>query len=339
MFSKKWSIPVVTLVLLLSLLLLNNTKPASAQTSKPVEISYVTFVPKMAPNMRYLRGILNKIEERSQGQLIFKHRGGPEAIPPFDQPMAAKAGAVDAAYIPAGYYAAMVPAAGLVNLSEILPHQERKTGAYEFLQKLHERAGLHYVFREGGPPGSLFTMITNKGFKKPQELAGATMFGGSLWVTVGAALGMKTVMMNVMEGYSALERGLIDVQCSSVDSFCAGKFWDVAKYVVQPTFATPSVMWVMNMKKWNSIPNHLQNLFADGIFELGPQWEAERGVRNKQQVQLMQNKGMKLIALTGADAEWFLDRINGAIYDFYVKKAGDDGPKLHSLQQKELLKR
>ena len=314
-----------------------STTPSAASKTEPVVINYVTFIPKMVPSIKVIVDFLSEVSERTDGRIVFKYRGGPEAIPPLDQFMAVKTGAVDMSYTPMGYYAGLTAAPGVVFTTEISAYNDRESGAYDFFSEIHDKVGLKYLTRMASPVGVYYQILTKKPIKRPQDLAGLQVSGGSIWDPIAAGLGMKTVIMPTTQYYSAMERGLIDVTMTAPDFFVSQKMWEVANYSIYPPFGAGGTALVMNPEKWSSIPKDLQDLMTDAMFEAMHGLEDTIAKNHVKARQILESNGIKPITFTGADAEWYLDTIYKSIKDFYLKKAPDDTAKLYDLLRAEAL--
>ncbi len=85
------------------------------------------------------------------------------------------------------------------------------------------------------------------------------------------ALGAVPVIMNVSDAYAALERGTVDgtvVPWSSVFSF---KFDEVTKYHTEVNLWSSPHFFIMNSRKWNSLPPDIQK----AIDSLSGKWGAD----------------------------------------------------------------
>ena len=327
-------IPIFLVVVLLATTLISG---CASEPAGPIEISYVTLLPKTQASMYVNFPAMDKIEEKSNGRIIFVNRGAGEAIPQNEQAPSVQRGVVDAAWTATDLYASVVPGAAMISLAEISAYEDRNTGAYDLLVEMHEKAGLRFICREASPPGQSFAMMVNKKVNTPQELAGLKMVGFGIWDRVAASLGMSPVNVAFEEYYTAMQQGLIDAVGSSPSLFARTNLAEVAGYVVKPPFYSITLAFIMNLDKWNSIPKDLQTLIIDTMFEEAPQIEDDLIAENNVAFNKIIDTGAELIEFTGADAEWYLGQLNGAAYEFWSEKAPVDGPKLYQLLQKEAL--
>ena len=336
---KKYFSNVLAILLLFGFIFGIFPQKIFAQATKPIEFGYVTFLPRMVPTVKWLMAALSGVEEASNGQLKFKNRGGPESIAPPEQATAVQSGAVDMAYIPVDLYTPITAAPSMLIISEILSYQQRETGAYDYLVKLHEEVGLRYLFGGAESPWKLHSMVTNKRIEKPQELAGLRIPGSGAIQYAARSLGMKPLSILHKDYYTAMERGLIDAVMTAVPTLLSLKINEVGKYLIQPSAYTSTAVIIMNLKKWESLPKELQDLMIDTLFIEGPKWNAKSVEMEKSSLKVFADSGVETITFTGEDAEWFFEKLRVAQYDYVAQKAPVKGPKLYKMLRKDALKK
>jgi TRAP-type C4-dicarboxylate transport system substrate-binding protein len=171
--------------------------------------------------------------------------------------------------------------------------------------------------------------------QKPQDLAGLTVTGGSIWEPLAQGLGMEPVGIPIPEFYSAMERGVVKVAATAPDNFASMKFWEVAPYTIYPPFGSVGTALVMNPDKWNSIPPALQDELTAAVFKTLPTI-LDKSVKNHAAVrQVIADNGVKSITFTGADADWYHKQIYDALTAYYIEKSPDDAAKLLELWSKK----
>ena len=73
-------------------------KPAPAPKPTPIVLKAVTFLAVAAVACRPLKMFIDKVNEKSKGELVIQLVGGPEVVPGSEQPMAVKRGVVDMSF-------------------------------------------------------------------------------------------------------------------------------------------------------------------------------------------------------------------------------------------------
>jgi len=104
------------------------------------------------------------------------------------------------------------------------------------------------------------------------------------------------------------------------------------KYRIEPGFYTPNVSIIMNLNKWRSLPEDVRKLLKDKAIELATEYPEKYGkaasARARQQVI---DEGVKIVELTGAEAETYLKTAQDAGWAEIEKLDPVNGPKLRSL--------
>ena len=118
---------------------------------------------------------IKKVNEDGKGVIRIQYIGGPKAMPPFEVGNAVKTGVVDIANVTSAFYTNLMPEAESLKLATQTIQQQRKSGAWEFLNKLHnEKMNVWYLARTGD--GVPFHLYLNKPIDKA-DLHGLTLRG------------------------------------------------------------------------------------------------------------------------------------------------------------------
>jgi TRAP-type C4-dicarboxylate transport system substrate-binding protein len=308
--------------------------PAILSAEEPITFNYVTFVARNHPISQVLNEDLKQIEVRSGGKLKFNYRGGPESIKLFSQAIAVKDGAVDMCIISPDFTGGLLKGTDILTLSKTPVYRHRETGAHDYLDGLYQKAGLKYLIMLPMEPGAQFHFVSKKRIEKPSDFKGLSLAGTGIFDSIGPALGMVPVAIQMAEQYTALERGLIDVGRGGINTIVAFKLYEVAKYYIEPGFGTAPANLFMNLGKWNTIPKDLQDLFVNTLYELAPQTVAKHNKIDAELFKKALEGGLKIVEFKGADREWFLKAINDAIYQHQSRDAPEIARKIFELTNK-----
>ncbi len=227
--------------------------PASAETT----MKAISFIPKTHPVMAMTREWVKQINEGLKGKLKINYVGGPEVITRYQQWDAVQNGVVDMIFAVTNDIQDKFPEGGIFVLSRCEADKERKTGFYAAMadafakkMKLKYIGRLHY--------GSFYLWI-NKDAKSIADLKGLKMRTGSLYDKMMREMGMVPVNINAPETYTALERGVVDgFGWPNIGPRQRGWLKKV-KYVIDlPFFSASNVLAMMNMAKWNALPDDVK---------------------------------------------------------------------------------
>src|SRR5512137_1328261 len=112
--------------------------PAQAQ---PVTLKAVTAWPKTASEYKAFAAFVDAAEQmvakKYPGELKIQYIGGPEAVKTPDQVQALQRGMVDMVFTTNAYYVSLLPEVDALKLSNFTPSEERKSGAWAYMNDLH----------------------------------------------------------------------------------------------------------------------------------------------------------------------------------------------------------
>lgn len=330
---------LVMLVSSIGLVLVLMALPVSAKSpTKPIKFNWISFLPKtdvLTKNFQQM--FIDRVNKRAKGELVINFRGGPEAIGAFDQGKAVQQGIVDIAIPPVGFYEAMAPGIGGAMLTQLSPEEERRPGGgYDYLVELHKKGGLFYLGRAEPTTGNVFYLFLNKRVDKPKGFVGLKIGGTTVCRPAVKAWGATLVSVRIPEYYSAMERGLIDgLGSATLSSWYSHGCHEVTKYMVDHPYYKATVAAIMNLKKWNSLPQDLKKLVTECMIEYEDEYA---NVYKKQRAQLKQkgrDAGVKIYKFTPEVAKWFLDTAYNAAWEYQMKRFPKETPKLRELLTKK----
>jgi TRAP-type C4-dicarboxylate transport system substrate-binding protein len=185
-------------------------------------------------------GVVNGISDIGMSCFAYT-RGRFPIMEALDLPMGYPSGKV-ATLVANGYYKAMKP------------------------QALDEVKVL-YLHAHG--PGLLHT---KKPVKKMEDLKGMKIRSTGFSAKVAEALGASPVAMPQGETYEALQKGVVDGTFAPIETLKGWKQAEVVKFTTDcPDIGYTTAMFVvMNLKKWNALPDDLKKIFDDASAEWIP---------------------------------------------------------------------
>jgi TRAP-type C4-dicarboxylate transport system substrate-binding protein len=298
------------------------TAIACPAIAEPITINYVTFVPRMHGISKVLLEDLQEIEKKSGGRLTFNYRGGPEAMKVPAQAMGVKTGAVDMAMTSPDFYGKMVKGMGALDLSLVPVAKHKESGLYDYLNSKFNPVGIQFLMMVPKEQGTMFHFYSKKSIEKVADFKGLSLAGTGIFDDIGPALGMTPVATEMAEQYTSMEKGVIDVCRGGLDSVMQFKFYEVAKYIINPPFGSAPASLFLNLDKWNSMPKDLQDLFVNSLYEMAPASEKKHKAIEEGALKAALGNGMKVIELK--DKDEFLKIVNDALY----KRAAKDDPEI-----------
>jgi TRAP-type C4-dicarboxylate transport system substrate-binding protein len=299
-------------MLLLGILCLGAITVTSALAASPArkEIKAVTFETKMSKLTESFLMFVNLVNERSKGELTIKYLGGPEVIPPPDQPLAVKSGAMDVAMCLSAFYAGLVPEALTLSLSKVGGPGERKVGYDKLLDEYHRKAGLVYLGRPDpkAEPKLLYIFLRDKLVQKPQDLKGLVISASAPNVlSFLPQFGASTKVIQLHEAYTALEHGETGGQVVPLKECVDFGIYKGIKYAIDHPYWISFASIIMNLNTWNSLAPSQQKLLRDCLIELEPkmiQFNQEQAAIKRK---VIEDAGIKFIKFSPDDAKMLTD--------------------------------
>jgi TRAP-type transport system periplasmic protein len=176
-------------------------------------LSFTTALPKNLTNTVNFLKWVERTNAKGKGIVRLDYRGGPEAIPTFEQGEAVRNGVVDMVYTPSNYYAGQVPETDAVVASNVPPMETRKNGGFELLNQIHQKKMNVYLLAnfESVQEFHIYLREAPK-FKADgmPDLAGVKLRGTPIYREFFTGLGATFVSIVPAEVYNALERGTVD---------------------------------------------------------------------------------------------------------------------------------
>jgi TRAP-type C4-dicarboxylate transport system substrate-binding protein len=292
--------------------------PITAEAASK-EIKAVTFQIKTSKLTESFLMFVNLVNERAKGELTIKYLGGPEVIPPPDQPLAVKTGAMNMAMTLSAFYAGLVPEALTLALSKVGGPGERQVGYDKLLDEYHRKAGLVYLGRPDpkADPKLLFLFLRDKPAKKPQDLKGLVISSAAPNVVAFLPeFGASPKVIQLHEAYTALERGETRGQSVPLKECVDFGIYKGVKYVIDHPYWISFASIIINGDTWKGLTNSQQELLRNCLIELEPKlirFHQEEAISNRKTIM---DSGIKFIQFSPEDAKLFVD----TAYRFEAKR-------------------
>lgn len=276
--------------------------------------------------------MIEKINRENKGVLQLRYIGGPKAIPTMEAGNALRNGVVDIANLSSAFYANLMPEGDALKLARITTAEQRKNGAWEYFNKLHnDKVNAWYLAKQhSNIPFHIYLSKPPKGI----EMAGVRLRANPVYRDFFNALGANTVIIPPGEIYTALERGVVDgYGWPTVGIFDLG-WHERTKYRIDPPFYAVDVMVLVNLNKWRSLTPAQQKVLSDAALwleGLDRDNEANMAKELEHQAQV----GITTVRLKEADAKRYLDTAYKVGWDHLNKISPTHAPKLKTLLDKK----
>ena len=289
------------------ILLVGITSNALAE-KKPIKLKAVHFLRTGDTSLKPFYYYVDAVNKAAKGELVIEIAGGPEAIPGKQQPEAVRNGFVDMAYVPCGWYAAVCAPAAVMGLSRVGVTEGRKTGLHDFLVEEHKKAGMRFIGANGF--SGYFWLYCKKPIDNPDKLKGLR-FRHSPTYTFFKGIGLVPITASIPDIYAGLERNLFEGLAIKHTSFINFSLFEVCKYVIGPGFwPNYSIATIMNEKKFNQLPKHLQKLLLDVEEQEEPAMKKMMDSEEGKQWKKLGQEGVKHIKWSAEVSKMFLEKID-----------------------------
>jgi TRAP-type C4-dicarboxylate transport system substrate-binding protein len=277
---------------------------------------------------------VDHVNQQGKGLVQIRMIGGPEAIPPFEQGTALKNGVIDMAHIPANYYENLMPEGTVTSLATVSPAEQKKNGAWEFLNALHNQK-VNAQFYASYGWGIPFHMYVNRKVERLDDFKGMTLRATPGLQAFFQALGTTPVATAPGEIYTALERGVVDGYSWPLWGINDLGWQRVTKYRVDPGWTTVQANILINLDTWKKLTSE-QRAFMDKtatwfdatMAKLIPE-------RNAEEAKKQADAGIQVVSLDSADAKRYVQMVYDAAWAAAEKKSPENAPKLRALLTKQ----
>ncbi|MFC2002838.1 TRAP transporter substrate-binding protein DctP [Chloroflexota bacterium] len=289
--------------------------PAAPAPAKTITLTMVSFGPKTASDSATVVRVAEKLQNLSRGELIIDYKGGPEVIPTFEQMEACKTGVVDLVQTGMAYMVGFAPefmygtAAGVYDRPA-----EREMGIFDAWDRVCQQyVNTKFLAQQNGGKYAPMTIFSNRKVEKLADLKGQRVRGAPHYLPFLDKLGVEMITMPFGEMYEAMERSVIDGFCFPVTAGPVSifKMNEVAKYVVLPEtgFVYQDAMWMMNLDKWNELPEHLQTLLSE-VGEDSEYWSYYLHTTNlEKEMKLFEETGVEVCNLSPDEKKWWIENV------------------------------
>ena len=302
-----------------------------AAGAQEVTLKVVSAFPESSLYVKRLESWIERVNQDGKGTLRLNFIGGPKAIPTFEVGNAVRTGVVDMAMSTGAFYTNVFPESDALKLTQMPIAEQRKTGAYDYINRLwNQKGNMYYLARI--VEHQSFHVYLNKKIDKP-DLTGLKIRVTPVYRDFFTALGATVMQTAPGEVYTALERGVVDGYGWPVGGIFDLNWHERTKFRVDPGFYDAEVSLIVNLDAWKKLsPAQRDFLTRQGLaFEgLNDFWKTYAQEEIKRQAQA----GIQVIRFEGAQAKQYLDRAYETGWAGILKVSPEHGAKMRDLFSK-----
>jgi TRAP-type C4-dicarboxylate transport system substrate-binding protein len=271
---------------------------------------------------KFFEVFLKNVEKASKGDMTFRV-SGPETVPPFEQLQPVSSGVFQVLFTHGAYHVGQTPYLTSVEALSGDLKKWREAGVREMVDKHYQKFNLKLVALGQTPERSALQIILRQPIGPAGDLKGRKIRGTVTYSGVFSLLGASPVVLPPAEIYSALEKGVVDGAGWPVIGVLDYRWYEVAKYLVRPTYGMLTYPIFFNLTAWNKLSEQQKKILldegrkAEDMFY--PEWNR---LANEELAKLKQH-GAQVTEVTGEKK----DQMNKALVDTLMEIGLKSNPK------------
>jgi len=271
---------------------------------------------------KFLEVFLKNVETASKGDMKFI-LSGPETVPPFEQLQPVSTGVFQVLLTHGAYHVGQTPYLVSVEALGGDLKKWREADVRAMVDKHYQKWNLKLVALGQTPERSALQIILRQPIAPSGDLKGRKIRGTVTYSGVFSLLGASPVVLPPSEIYTALEKGVVDGAGWPVIGVLDYRWYEVAKYLVRPTFGMLTYPIFFNMTAWNKLTDQQKKILldegrkAEDLFY--PEWNK---LANEETAKLKEHGAQ--ITEVGSDKK---DELNKALVDTLFEIGMRSSPK------------
>ena len=236
--------------------------------------------------------------KQASGDAIQVRNFGPEVVPPFEQFQPVSKGAFDLLFTNSAYYIGVSSVSQAVQGLNGTPAQWRQVGIVDWLDKHYQGHNLKILAivpttTSESSEGAFQALLKEPVRPGDKPLAGRKIRGTPTFKPLIDAMGGSLVVLSAPDIYPGLQRGTVDGVMWPVIGAVDFKWYEVAPYLMKPTFGTAIHMLFINLDKFKSLtPEQQKMLLAEGE-KLETSGQKALEARGLAEIEELKKRGMK----------------------------------------------
>jgi TRAP-type C4-dicarboxylate transport system substrate-binding protein len=304
--------------------------PAAAGAQE-VTLKLVSAFPETATYVKHMTPWIQKFNAGGKGIAQINFIGGPKAIPTFEVGTSVKNGVVEMAMNTGAFYTNLMPEADFLKLSQITIAQQRRNGAFEYINKVwNQKANLVYLARMVDE--TPFHLYLTRKIDKP-DLNGLKIRITPVYREFFQSMGATLIQTPPGEVYTALERGVVDGYGWPIHGIFDLNWHEKTKFRVDPGFYNAEVSIIMNLDAWKKLSAKQRDYVQKQALALESMNSYWRKL-NQEETQRQAKSGIQTIQFDAATSRAYVDKAYEVGWATAIKQSPEHGPQMRKLLSK-----
>lgn len=288
-----------------------------------------------APNFVFNEGVIpsfmENLQESSKGKIKIS-TFGPEVVPTFEQLQPVQTGIFDLAHTYSAYHMGSIAVGVAMDATTADPVKRRETGLFAAIDKEYNKIGIKLI---SFPPLTPYHFITRDSMTgaKP-SLQGRKLRSLPSLQNLIQNLGGSPVTMAGGDVYTSLQKGIIDGAPWTQVGVKDFKWFEVADYMVRPSFGYVSTMILMNLDKYNALSPEKKKWLDEAGKKTEIEAQAYFSGLIKDEIAFLKTKGMKETSMHADDAKNIEKYWNDGLWTMAKATSGVAGQEIYQLAVK-----
>lgn len=296
---------------------------SSSLMGQPMELKAVSFLPKDHRLCAQIPVWLDRVNAELKEILKINWVGGPEVMPPFEQPEAVRKGIFQVGFLPAAYYIGILPEGDAISLSKYDFKKEREMGGlWDYFVERHKKINMMLIGTWLYDP---FYLYVKKEVKGLGDLKGLKMRTAAKYDKMMLKLGMVPVTVQFGETYTALQRGVVDGFGWPTIGPREWGWLEYCKFVIDiPFYSRQNTFMLMNLDVWQKLPKTAQEKMIEITIKYEPEMKAYFEKEIEKEKKEMEKLGVKRIKFSMEETQKYIDTANYAFLEDLEKKVPEE---------------
>lgn len=261
---------------------------------------------------------------------------GPETVPPFEQLQPVSSGAFHFLFSHGAYHFGTTPFLAALEALGGDMQSRRAAGVWEVVDKHYQKYGLKLIALTMTSDGG-YQIFVRQPIGSSGDLQGRKIRGTPTYHGVFRMLGASPVTLPFGDIYTSLEKGVTDGSAFPTIGLIAYRWYEVAKYLVRPTFGYVATPIFMNLAAWNKLTDVEKKILLQEGRKIEDQWYREAVRLAAEEEKALLAKGMIITQMGGPQKAKLKQVWSDSLWAMSSEKAKKDIDELRAFARSKRL--